>query len=177
MPTVHYVSRALLNENGLHHLQLDNPPLANNGNDDDLNRRTVTVAIPRTQLNFPPNEFASKSTVAKGKKDGTSITSSTSSFNDRVKDLKAYKEKYGHVNVSRETDKSLFNWCTNIRNARNKPGEGKLKLTADRITALDAIGFNWRSETTALSASRPKWNFQDHVNSLKAYKTQHGHSM
>ena len=80
MPTVHYVSRALLSENGLHSLQWSDP-LANNnndGNDDDLNWRAVTGDVPR-KLNYP-SEFASKSTVAQGKKDGTSITSSTSSF-------------------------------------------------------------------------------------------------
>ena len=89
--------------------------------------------------------------------------------------MKEYKNKNAHLNVTLADNKSLNIWCSKIRSARNKPGEGKLKLPANRIAALDAIGFDWRSETTALSASRPKWNFQDHVNSLKAYKTQHGH--
>jgi len=109
--------------------------------------------------------------VAKGKKDGTSITSS---FNDRVKDLKAYKEKYGHVNVSRKTDKSLFNWCTKIRSSRNKPGEGKLKLTADRIAALDAIGFDWRSETSSRTREK-SISLIDRVEALRQYKEKHGH--
>jgi hypothetical protein len=95
-------------------------------------------------------------------------------FQDRVAALREYKVKNGHINVIQKDDKSLFTWCTNIRSARR--GKLGMKLTTDGIAALDAIGFDWRSETTALSASsRPKRNFQDHVNNLKAYKTQHGH--
>jgi hypothetical protein len=115
--------------------------------------------------------LAAKSTVAKAKKDGTSITSSTSSFNARVKDLKAYKEKYGHVNISRKTDKSLYDWCSTIR-SKNKPSEGKIKLSQKRITSLDAIGFDWKMKA---DNSKKKRSFQNHVDDLKAYKARHGH--
>jgi hypothetical protein len=60
-------------------------------------------------------------------------------FNDRFEDLKAYEEKYGHLSVREKDDKSLFYWCSKIRSARR--GTGNMKLTADRIAALDAIGF------------------------------------
>ena len=70
MPTVHYVSRALLNENGLHRLQLGNPPLVNNGNDDDLNRRTVTGAIPRHSSTFRPTSSPQNQPWLKWKKMG-----------------------------------------------------------------------------------------------------------
>jgi hypothetical protein len=95
-------------------------------------------------------------------------------FNDRVAALREYKKETGHVNVSRKIDKSLFNWCMHIRSSRNKPGEGKLKLTADRIAALDAIGFDWRSE--GLSRNYQKHiSFQDRVDALREYKKETGH--
>jgi hypothetical protein len=111
--------------------------------------------------------------VAKGEKDGTSITSSTSSFNDRVKDLKAYKEKYGHVNVSWKTDKSLYQWCANMRSARRNPETCKRKLKADHITVLDAIGFHWK--TNAVNSEK-KRSFQNRLEQLRVYRAQHGHS-
>jgi hypothetical protein len=58
-----------------------------------------------------------------------------------------------------------FLMVLNIRNARNKPGEGKVKSTANRIAALDAIGFDWRSE--GISHTREKTIiFQDRVKAL-----------
>ena len=66
-----------------------------------------------------------------------------SSFKDRFEDLKAYKEKNGHLYVSWKTDKSLYHWCAKIRCTQKNPEKYVMKLTADRITALDAIGFDW----------------------------------
>ena len=113
MPTVHYVSRALLSENGLHSLQWSDP-LANNnndGNDDDLNWRAVTGDVPR-KLNYP-SEFASKSTVAQGKKDGTSITSSTSSFlAPHVADVSPTCRRH------RQMSPNLGRHCVSLRHAR-----------------------------------------------------------
>ena len=77
----------------------------------------------------------------------------------------------GSTSVKERDDKSLYSWCTHIRSARNKPGECKLKLTADRIATLDAIGFDWRSETKTRS-----WiSFIDRVEALREYKEKHGH--
>jgi hypothetical protein len=53
------------------------------------------------------------------------------SFIDRVEALRAYKEKHGHLSVSKEDDKSLCNWCAHIRNARKNPEKHIIKLTAD----------------------------------------------
>ena len=168
MPTVHYVSRALLQANGLYRLHKND-----DGNDDDLGvaPRTMDTGNNSSSSTLTESRPNSDSTVNNGQK---KKRNSRVSFNDSFEDLKAYKEKYGHVNVSRKTDKSLFNWCINIRSARNNPGEGKLKLPANRIAALDAIGFDWRSE--GISHTREKTIlFQDRVAALRQYKEKHGH--
>ena len=97
----------------------------------------------------------------------------TINFQDRVEALREYKKKNGHLNVSLADNKSLKDWCSNIRNARNKPAEGKLKLTANRIAALDAIGFDWRSETTR--TREKSISFLDRVDALREYKKENGH--
>jgi hypothetical protein len=146
MPTVHYVSRALLNENGLlHHLQLGNL-LAhnnNNGNDEDLNRRVVTGVVSQTQdtgnsssSTLPVSQPNMNATVNNGQQKKYNFIK----FNDRIEDLKAYKEKHGHLCVREKDDQSLYIWCRNIRCARR--GTGTMKLTADGIAALDAIGYD-----------------------------------
>ena len=65
------------------------------------------------------------------------------SFNDRFADLKAHKEINGHLRVTEKDDKSENNWFTNIISAQK--GTCNMKLTADRIAALVAIGFDWES--------------------------------
>ena len=67
------------------------------------------------------------------------------SFYHRVDDLKAYKEKHGHLNVNADEDQSLFAWCIALRKSRSNTGKlGMMKLTDDHTAALDAIGFDWR---------------------------------
>jgi hypothetical protein len=61
-------------------------------------------------------------------------------FQDRVKALVEYKERNGHLHVRETDDQSLYIWCRNIRCARR--GTGTMKLTADGIAALDAIGYD-----------------------------------
>ncbi len=52
-------------------------------------------------------------------------------FIDRLEDLKAYKEKNGHLRVREKDNKSLNSWCKNIRNARRNPESSKRKITAE----------------------------------------------
>ena len=71
-------------------------------------------------------------------------------FFDRVDELRAYKEKHGHLNVREKEDQSLYGFCSNVRKSRRAIISGKrrkrtpIKLTEDRIAALDAIGFDWK---------------------------------
>ena len=66
------------------------------------------------------------------------------SFEQRIEDLRAYKEKHGHVNVKEKEDKSLYGFCQKIRYARKHPEKSNVALTDDRIASLDALGFDWR---------------------------------
>jgi hypothetical protein len=74
------------------------------------------------------------------------------SFDDRVKDLQAFKEQHGHCNVTKsKSDKnkyqSLRNWCSNIRQTYKKIKQGQTpkstccKLSDANIQRLEAVGF------------------------------------
>jgi hypothetical protein len=173
MPTAHYIPLSALNENGLHPthlnrttetaLRLDvevprSDPSDNNGGiprtmDVATNVCTLAESLPNLD-----------STVNNGQKKKRNMQVR---FIDRLEDLKAYKEKHGHLNVSKEDEKSLYHWCNNIKQARR--GTGNMNLTADGIVALDAIGFDWRGETSSHKS------FQDRVNALSEYKEINGH--
>lgn len=56
--------------------------------------------------------------------------------------MKAYREKHGHLNVSKEEDSSLFYFCNNVRHGRRNPGKG-MAITEERIATLDELGFLW----------------------------------
>ncbi len=89
-------------------------------------------------------------------------------FDDRMEDLKRYKETHGHANVSIPEDKSLFKFCAQARHARNNPGKSKMKqLTNEHIAAFDAIGFNWTTYVTR--------SFDERIEDLEKYKRTHGH--
>ena len=90
------------------------------------------------------------------------------SFKQRIEDLKAYKEKNGHVNVKESDDKSLYKFCINTRHARNNPEKSKTVLSADRIASLDALGFEWTVRAS-------KQSFAQRISDLRVYKEKHGH--
>ena len=66
-------------------------------------------------------------------------------FEDRFEELKAYKAKHGHINLTSEMkeEECLHSFCRGVRCARVAPTKGKLKLTAEKIALLDSIGFSW----------------------------------
>ena len=64
-------------------------------------------------------------------------------FDDRMEDLRLFKETHGHVNVSISEDNSLAQFCAQARHKRTNPGKSKSKkLTIENIARLDALGFN-----------------------------------
>jgi hypothetical protein len=96
------------------------------------------------------------------------------SFFERVEELSAYKEKHGHLDVSRKEDLSLYNFCRDVRKARQ--GKGNYRLDDGRIAALDATGFDWKLEAGASSTvSSNKDIFFSRVDRLRTYKEKHGH--
>ena len=87
------------------------------------------------------------------------------SFEERIEELQAFKEKYGHVRVTEKHDKSLANFCKNMRGARRGTKPGKV-ITEDRIKALDELGFTWGDKLKS---------FEDRIEELEAFKKKNGH--
>ena len=88
-------------------------------------------------------------------------------FEQRIENLRAYKEKHGHVNVKKSDDKSLFTFRRDIRYARKHPEKSNTVLTDDRIASLDALGFEWSMKSNK--------SFQQRILDLRAYKEKNGH--
>ena len=73
------------------------------------------------------------------------------SFDDRIKDLQAFKEEHGHSNVTqskshRKKYLSLGSWCSSIRHSYKmiKLGERtSYKLSDANIQGLERMGFDW----------------------------------
>jgi len=86
------------------------------------------------------------------------------SFDERIEELKVFKEKHGHVRFTMEQNKSLLLFCRNMRAARR--GTGKMTITEDRIKALDELGFEWEVKNNS---------FDECIEELKAFKAKHGH--
>jgi len=84
------------------------------------------------------------------------------SWEQRIHDLKEFKKEHGHCNVSAryQLNPALAHWVSSIRQ-RKKHGT----LAEDGILMLDALGFVWERQTT----------WEEHFNSLKAFKKKHGH--
>ncbi len=89
-------------------------------------------------------------------------------FNDRMDDLRRYKEMNGHSNVTIPDDKSLAQFCANARYARKNPGKG-MQLTDERIAAFDAIDFDWTSQEYVTRT------FDERIQDLEEYRRTHGH--
>ena len=91
-------------------------------------------------------------------------------FAQRIEDLRVYKEKNGHVNVKEREDKSLYEFCRNIRRSLKNPGNSRIALDDDRIASLDALGFDWTAREYAAKKS-----FAQRIEDLRGYKERHGH--
>ena len=75
------------------------------------------------------------------------MNNDTKSFEQRIADLKAYKEEHGHTNVKGREDRSLYDFCRNMRQARNNPEKSDRAVTDERIASLDALGFKWSPDS------------------------------
>ena len=68
----------------------------------------------------------------------------TRSFDERIEYLKEYKQTHGHVNVTRNEDSSLYQFCAGVRHSLKQfQKDGTMKLTEERMARLDALGFKW----------------------------------
>jgi hypothetical protein len=74
----------------------------------------------------------------------TSKTYVTKSFDERIEDLKEYKRTHGHLNVNRNEDNCLYQFCADVRNSlKHVEEDGIRKLTEECIARLDDLGFKW----------------------------------
>jgi hypothetical protein len=98
------------------------------------------------------------------------------SFDERFKDLTAFKAEFGHCNVPQTQSRnnkhsSLGNWCNNIRRSYKAIKEGRrpgYKLSKADIRRLENAGFEWvlRCKT---------YTFDERFKDLMAFKAEHGH--
>jgi len=87
------------------------------------------------------------------------------SFEKRIEELQAFRAKHGHVRVTVKHDKTLYEFCANMRSARRNPGTG-MTITDDRIKALDELGFAWEDKIKS---------FEKRIEELQAFRAKHGH--
>ena len=90
------------------------------------------------------------------------------SFIQQWDDLKAYQNKHGHVNVKASEDKSLFDFCSRMRHARNN--QDSTALTNMQIVSLDTLGFVWSHGPKSLH----QWDEAASFNGRFKYKNLDG---
>ena len=71
-------------------------------------------------------------------------------WEQRIKDLKAFRKEHGHCNVSSkyQPNLALGRWVAKLRH-QNKGG----RLAKDKILLLDALGFCWERKPAAPPAA------------------------
>ena len=137
--------------------------------------RVPTVEEQRKQENEKKTTAAVKASAKKAKAPAKKAkapakkakATATKSFAQRLEDLRAYKEKHGHIHVKKGEDKSLYDFCNRIKNAPRDC------LTNDRIASLDALGFDWEVKEQKATATK---SFAQRLEDLLAYKEKHGHT-
>jgi hypothetical protein len=99
-------------------------------------------------------------------------------FEEKIKALREFREKYGHVNVPSKPylypeNPSLVFWCKNIRNGYKlwvKGEKNQCGLTDERVQCLEELGFKWN-----LKDHRKNERFERKFQKLLEFKTKHGH--
>jgi len=129
----------------------------------------LKIAQPRVLISRKKEEHEEHARQRKKEQEGQApkARGKYKTFDDRMEDLKRFKETHDHANVSIREDKSLGQFCASVRNAR-KTGKG-IKLTDERIAAFDAMGFNWTSQEYVTRS------FDERIEDLEEYKRTHGH--
>ena len=93
-------------------------------------------------------------------------------FESFVEELKLYIETHGHMNVTKQENKSLHIWIRNIRSSYKRIQEGRkpiTKLTEERMKVLQQIDFEFESRTRVCVP------FGSRIKALRLYQARHGH--
>ena len=64
-------------------------------------------------------------------------------FEQRVEQMRAFKELHGHLRVTSALDKDLAPFCSTMRYARRSPAPGRRNISEEQIKVLDDLGFEW----------------------------------
>jgi len=86
-------------------------------------------------------------------------------FERRLQELKLYRQRHGHCNVSISGNKGLAHWCGSLRHAHRIKAK---RLTPERISRLDEVGFVWEAEF-----KESQW--EERFNQLRKFKNKYGH--
>ena len=96
-------------------------------------------------------------------------------WNQRFEELRVFKKTHGHCKIPAiySPNKPLGNWVSRQREYYSKKKDGlKSPLTNERIRALESLGFRWRLAPPRSMPPRVSW--EDRLEELKQYKTEHG---
>lgn len=83
------------------------------------------------------------------------VDQSADSWNQRLEDLRVFKEQHGHCFVPREypENQALAYWCERQRQDYRNISRGKpTKMTEERIAILQQVGFQWDGKISAQRA-------------------------
>jgi hypothetical protein len=92
------------------------------------------------------------------------------SFDEKLKELKEFREKHGHTNVP--TNHHLSWWCYRIKASHKQWSKGDINaqgLTDERVKRLEELGFEWNLRRSKKEYMERK--FQE----LLEFKQTHGH--
>ena len=152
------------------------------------------VTMHTTLTESPPleNSIATDETTMNGSNEDTNIGSSrrvsavaaatmvykrrqgAKTFDERFKDLMAFKEEFGHCNVPQTQSRnnkhtSLGKWCSHVRQAYKAINEGgiprRYKLSKADMKRLENAGFEWNHYK----------KFDERFKDLMAFKAEFGH--
>jgi hypothetical protein len=99
-------------------------------------------------------------------------------FDQRVQELKAYRDTNGHCRVPflYEPNKALGHWVSTVRTQYKWHWQGKkTSLTEARVYELDSLGFVWKAENKKREGIPGDELWKKRVQELKAYRDTNGH--
>eukprot|EP00536_Pseudo-nitzschia_multiseries_P015809 jgi/Psemu1/247144/estExt_Genewise1.C_9580002 len=116
-------------------------------------KRTGNTSSPTQQQQLPPTPLQGEPALSKisdGVDSDNTIASKRGkkfSFKERLAQLKAFKKKFGHINVSQRPGNeyaSLGNWVNTQRTHYKRFKKGKeSNITGERVKLLNSLGFVW----------------------------------
>ena len=93
------------------------------------------------------------------------IITKSARWEERLQELKNFKEKHGHCDVPSAHPGGLGGW---VRDQRRTGHEGGRRLGDDQIQELEELGFQW-----GMTTQSDRWEAR--LQELREFKEEHGH--